>query len=151
MTSAATISDEEVFAAFPNVLIDQDNIEHYRGLAAGKFMINRCAACGHWIYPHRPLCPRCLSWDVAATEVSGKGRVFMVTLIQQERDPNDRRNEPLAAVAVELVEQKGLRYLATIANCPSHEITIDMPVRLTWIEQDGHKVPAFEPEPDARV
>src|SRR6202035_1183500 len=69
------LSDEEVFAAFPAVLIDRDNIAHYRGLLRGKLLINQCAACGYWIYPHRSLCPRCLSWDVKPTEVSGEGKV----------------------------------------------------------------------------
>ena len=140
------ISDADVFAAFPGVLINRDNVEHYRGLVGGKLLINKCNACGYWIYPHRPLCPRCLSWDVAATEVSGKGRVFMFTLIHQERDPNDRKNEPTAVLAVELAEQKGLRYLANIANFPADKVTLDMPVRLTWIERDGRKMPAFEPD-----
>src|ERR1700756_4366100 len=84
---AAEISDEAVFAAFPGVLVDRDNVAHYRGLLQGKLLINRCAACSYWIYPHRPLCPHCLSWDIRPTEVSGNGQVFMFTLIHQERDP----------------------------------------------------------------
>ena len=82
---AAELSDSEVFAAFRGVLIDRDNIAHYRGLLRGELLINQCGACGYWIYPHRPLCPRCLSWDVKPTQVSGAGKVFMFTLIQQER------------------------------------------------------------------
>ena len=144
-------TDAEVFSAFPGVLIDRDNIAHYRGLLRGELLINRCAACGHWIYPHRPLCPRCLSWDVRPTDVSGKGKVFMFTLIHQERDPNDRLREPVVAAAVELVEQSELRYLARIVNCPTSRITLDMPVRLTWIEAEGRKIPAFEPAPASEV
>ena len=145
MTDLSDVTDEEVFAAFPAVLIDRDNVEHYRGLVAEKLLINRCQACGHWIYPHRPLCPRCLSWDVKPTEVSGEGKVFMFTLIMQERDPASRQNEPTCAAAVELAEQPGLRYLAPVVGCQFDAITMDMPVRLTWIERDGHRVPAFEP------
>jgi uncharacterized OB-fold protein len=145
MTDPASVPDEEVFTAFPAVLIDRDNIEHYRGLVAGRLLINRCSACGHWIYPHRPMCPQCLSWDVQPTEVSGEGRVFMFTLIMQERDPNQRQNEPTCAAAVELAEQPGLRYLAPVVGCDLDKIELDMPVRLTWIEQAGRKTPAFEP------
>jgi len=141
-------ADDEVFAAFPGVLIDRDNIAHYRGLLTGRLLINRCSACGFWVYPHRPLCPKCLSWDVHPAEVGGRGTVFMFTLIHQERDPGAKLREPIVAAAVELAEQKGLRYLARIVNCPSIGVSFDMPVRLTWIEREGHvSMPAFEPAP----
>jgi uncharacterized protein len=141
--NAADIPDE--FAAFPGVLIDRDNIAHYRGLLDGKLLINRCSACGHWIYPHRPLCPQCLSWKVQPKEVSGKGKLFMFTLIHQERNPDERLREPLIAAAVELAEQRGLRYLARIVNCPRQRIILDMPVQLTWVQIEGRQMPAFEP------
>jgi uncharacterized OB-fold protein len=140
------LTDEAVFEAFPTERIDRDNIEHYRGLLAGKLLINRCSACGYWIYPHRPLCPQCLSWDVIPTEVSGQGFVFMFTLIHRERDPSTDLQELVPVVAaVELAEQTGLRYLAPIVNCPLDQVVPDMPVRLTWAERDGRLWPAFEP------
>lgn len=139
------LSDEEIFGALPGVLIDRDNIAHYRGLLQGKLLINQCTACGYWIYPHRSLCPRCLSWEVKPTQVSGNGKLFMFTLIHQERDPQDRLREPIVAAAVELSEQSGLRYLARVVNCPTRQLILDMPVQLTWIDGEGHKMPAFEP------
>jgi len=142
----AVLSDDAVFNAFPAVLIDRDNIAHYRGILAGKLLINRCAACGYWVYPHRPLCPECLSWDVHPVEISGRGKVFLFTLIHQVREPGGRLREPIAAAAVELVEQSGLRYLARIVNCPSERIIPDMPVQLTWVEgENSVPMPAFEP------
>jgi uncharacterized OB-fold protein len=138
-------SDEAVFAAFPDVLVDRDNIAHYRGLLQGRLLINQCAGCGYWVYPHRPLCPQCFSWNLVPTQVSGTGRLFMYTLIHQQRDPNEALREPLIAAAVELAEQGGLRYLARIVNCASSELLLDMPLQLTWIETDGHLLPAFEP------
>jgi uncharacterized OB-fold protein len=146
--TTAAFHDDAVFAAFPGVLIDRDNIAHYRGLLGGKLLINRCNGCGFWVYPHRPLCPQCLSWDVQPSEVSGRGKVFMFTLILQERDPNNRLREPLVAAAVELAEQRGLRYLARIVHCPPDQVKHDMPVRLTWLERAGQvSLPAFEPVP----
>jgi uncharacterized OB-fold protein len=139
------LSDEAVLAALPGVPISRDNVEHYRGLLDRRLLINRCSDCGYWIYPHRPLCPQCLSWNVSATEVSGEARIFMFTLIHQERDPQGRLLEPLPVAAIELNEQPGLRYLATIVNCPTDQIAVDMPVRLVWTERDGLAWPAFEP------
>lgn len=143
-------TEEAIFAHFHDVRIDRDNIDHYRGLLAGKLLINRCGDCGTWIYPHRPLCPKCLSWNVAATEVSGEGRLYMFTVIYQSRDPDNPLVEPIPTAAVELVEQPGLRYLARIVNCPLEALKHDMPLSLTWIEDSGvdgksRRWPAFEP------
>jgi uncharacterized OB-fold protein len=143
------ISDAEVFATLPNVRIDRDNIEHYREMLAGKLLINRCQACGYWIYPHRPLCPECHSWVVKATEVSGRGTLFMYTLIHQSRDPKLLLEEPMPVAAVELAEQKGLRYLSSIVGCPPHKLRNDMPLELVWIDQGGIRVPAFAPAGEA--
>jgi uncharacterized OB-fold protein len=140
-----TVSDDDVFAAYPDVPIDVDNLEHYRGLLSRRLLVNRCAACGAWIYPHRPMCPRCWSWDVAPTPVSGDGSVFMFTVIQQERDPRAQHGEPTVVAAIELAEQAGLRYLSRIVNCPLDALELDMPVRLVWIEDNGRPAPAFEP------
>jgi uncharacterized OB-fold protein len=125
--TATEPADDEVFAAFPGVLIDRDNISHYRGLLAGRLLVNRCSACGFWVYPHRPLCPKCLSWDVQAAEVSGQGTVFMFTLIHQERDPRGHLREPIVAAAVELAEQKGLRYLEGHVRMPAFEPAPKLP------------------------
>jgi uncharacterized protein len=138
-------SDEDIFVHFHDVKIDRDNIAHYRGLLAGKLLINRCTDCGHWIYPHRPLCPKCLSWNVAPTQVSGRGKLHMWTLLHHSRDPNRPLTEPLQTAAIELVEQPGLRYLSQVVNCPVETLKHDMPVRLTWIEDRGRRWPAFEP------
>ena len=142
-----TVSDDDVFERFPDVLITYDNIEHYRGLLQRRLLINRCDDCGYWIYPHRPLCPRCWSWSVTPTEVSGHGRVYLLTKIRHTRanDRAGRRQGSVVLVAVELAEQPGLRYLATVDGAGVVDLRHDMPVELTWIERDGLQVPAFRP------
>lgn len=145
MTHYGPIDDFAVFERYPDIHITHDNIEHYRALARERLVINRCRSCQTWIYPHRPLCPECLSWNVRAEETSGLGRVYMFTLIMQPRDAQSTSFEPVPVAAVELVEQTGLRYLARIVNCPPDAIEHDMPVQLTWVGPEGARWPAFEP------
>jgi len=149
MSADQALSDDDVFRLYPDVMISRDNIAHYRALAEKRLLINRCQACGYWVYPHRPMCPECLSWDVVPTEVSGQGRVFMFTLLHQLRDPNSPLSGPMCAAAIALAEQPGLRYLARIVDCPVDEIALDMPVCLTWIEDRDPPAPAFSPAPMA--
>ena len=137
--------DDEVFSHFHDVQIDRDNIEHYRGLMAGRLLINRCQDCGQWIYPHRPMCPQCLSWNVVPTQVSGRGTLYMFTLLQQSRDPDCPLLEPMQVAAIELAEQPGLRYLSQVVDCPEEALRHDMPVELAWVEHAGRRWPAFRP------
>jgi uncharacterized OB-fold protein len=142
-----TVSDDEVFTRFPDVLISYDNIEHYRGLLQRRLLINRCDDCGYWVYPHRPICPRCWSWSLTPTEVSGRGRVHLFTQVRQPR-ANDRAGQRQGAVAligVELAEQPGLRYLSTVDGMEFADLRHDMPVELTWVERNGQPAPAFRP------
>jgi uncharacterized OB-fold protein len=143
-----SVTDDEVFERFPDVLVDYDNIEHYRGLLNQRLLINRCGDCGYWIYPHRPLCPRCWSWSVSPTEVSGRGRIYLLTQIPHARandEAGKRFGTALVLVAVELAEQPGLRYLATVDGIAFNDLRHDMEVELVWIERNGMQVPAFRP------
>ena len=142
------VDDFTVFELYPDVQVNRDNVEYYRGLAEQKLLINRCGDCGRWIYPHRPICPECWSWSVKAEEVSGLGTVFMWTTLMQQRNPQSQM-EQVAVAAVEFAEQKGLRYLARIVNCAPGDIYHDMPVRLTWVEIGNLEWPVFEPLPGA--
>ena len=145
---ADSISDAQVFDAFPGVLIDYDNIEHYRGLLSRRLLINRCQDCGYWIYPHYPMCSRCWSTDVVPTDVSGKAIVHFYTLLHQPTlggVPGIDYAEPYPDVAYELPEREGLRYSARLVNCATRDLHVGMPVELTWIEVDGVPAPAFQP------
>ena len=55
---------------------------------------------------------------------------------------------PLAAI--ELIEQAGLRFVATIVDCPPEQLRIGLPVELTWITRADAPWPAFRPTPEAR-
>jgi uncharacterized protein len=141
------ISDQDVFDRYPNVLLNYDNIEHFRGLLGQRLLINRCQDSGHWIYPHRPLCPECWSTNVVPTEVSGKGFVYMYIVLYQGRALETGLEYPHVKAAIELAEQPGLRYLAPLVNCAPGEAREGLPVQLTWVELDGAPAAAFEPVP----
>jgi uncharacterized OB-fold protein len=139
-----TVSDQEVFDAFPDVHLTYDNIEHFRGLLQHRLMINRCAECGFWIYPLRPLCPECWSRDVRATEVSGEGVLYYQTTLLEGRHIAGFEYPHLTG-GVELVEQKGLRYLAPIVGVTGEEVVEDTPVQVVWLDTTAGPVAGFTP------
>jgi uncharacterized OB-fold protein len=146
MLTNATPSDVEVLEAFPTAPIDQDNVDHYRGRLQRRLLVNRCRDCGLWHQPPKPVCPRCWSSQVEATEVSGRGKVALVTVLHVGTPTvgvDYVAGYPV--VAVELEEQAGLRYVAGIVGCTKDDLYIGMPVELTWIERAGEPTPAFQP------
>jgi uncharacterized protein len=152
-------SDEEVLAHYQGADIDYDSIEHWRAFLRHVLLINRCTDCGYWIYPNLPSCPRCWSGQVVATEVEGRGRVFMFVVYhggmeRSWRGPTGRTiqqlvlagptsaDEPYAVAAVELDEQVGLRFTAPVLGA-QESLSIGARAVLTWTEQDHQVVPAW--------
>ena len=145
------LTDTAVLAAFPSAPVDHDNVDFYRGLLHRKLLINRCQDCGRWHMPHRAICPACWSENVVATDVSGRGTVYTLIFLRlgAPADGVDyRAGHPVATI--ELEEQEGLRFTATLVDCPRESMRIGMPVELAWIEREGQPRPAFRPARETR-
>ena len=74
MKNYGPIDNFTVFELYRDIQITHDNVEHYRALAERRLVINRCQDCGWWIYPHRPMCPECWSWNVKRSEERRVGK-----------------------------------------------------------------------------
>ncbi len=105
--SSAPVSDAELVERFAHLRVDRDNASFYRGLLDHELRMHRCAECGLWHQPPRPMCPRCWSWDVVSTPVSGRGTVHLLMRLHQgPTAPNvDYADGPYPVVTVELEEQ----------------------------------------------
>ncbi len=141
------LTDTALVDRFASYKVDRDNAAFYRGWLAHELRINRCADCGHWHQPPRPMCPKCWSWNVVPTAVSGRGRVHLLMRLHQGPSAPgvDYSAGPYPVVTVELEEQVALRYTSTVVNCDPTTIAIDMPVQLAWIDRYGAPFPVFEP------
>ena len=135
------ISDEEMLAGLPDIRIDHDNKEYYRGLLEHRLLINRCVQCSTWHFPPRASCPKCWSWDIAPTEVSGKGTIHHFSF-RNDLPAHGAPKEPYPVVAVNLDE--GVRFTSTLIGCAKSNLKIGMRVELAWIE-NGAPFPAFRP------
>jgi uncharacterized OB-fold protein len=135
---AREVDDATLLQLFAGQPVDQDSIDHYRGLLQRRLLINRCADCGNWHHPPRPICPKCWSLRVRPTEPSGAGTIFLLTFLARGDSP------PHPIATVDLDEQVGLRYTATIEGpAKPGEVQVGDCVELTWIERQDREVPAF--------
>jgi uncharacterized protein len=141
--AGADISDEELCSLFPGV-VDRDSAAHYRGRLRRQLLMSRCAECGTWHAPPKPICPSCLSERVVATPVSGRGTIFMAIFLHQG-PPADGvdYSAPYPVVTVDLDEQPGLRYSSTVVGSANEEIQIGRRVELGWIMRGGTPLPVF--------
>jgi len=121
------------------------NRHFWTGGAEGKLCFLRCRPCGTYVHPPAPVCPTCLSRDVAPEAVSGRATVLTYTLNHQPWVPAP--DHPYAIAIVEIEEQPGLRLMTNIVKCPPEAVRIGMPVRVVFEQHQDVYVPLFEPAP----
>jgi uncharacterized OB-fold protein len=138
------ISDDELVTRFAAYQPDHDSAPHFRGRLERRLLINRCADCGTWHQPPKPICPACWSTDVQATEVSGTGTIHLLVFLHQGPPAEGvDYSTPHPVATVELDEQPGLRFTTTIVGAANDDIAIGRRVTLDWIDRDGAPLPVF--------
>lgn len=139
-----TITDAELIQRFVGHNVTRDNAPHFRARLDHQLLLNRCADCGQWHHPPKPTCPDCWSFEVVPTPVAGTGTIHLVVLLHQGPPvPGADDSTPYPVATVELDEQPGLRFTATVVGSPNDDIAIGRRVELDWIERAGEPVPVF--------
>lgn len=97
-----------------------------------ELVCQRCTQCSNWIFYPREQCPACFSTDLEWAPVTGGGRVFAFTIVNQPAHAAFEPDVPYAYAIVQLDE--GLRIPTNIVGCPLDEIQVDMPVSVAFEE-----------------
>jgi uncharacterized OB-fold protein len=126
-------------------MADIDSAPFWDGLRHHEIRILRCGECRTFVHPPQASCPKCLSLDLSAEAVSGRGTVYSFTVVNREFAPGIR--PPYVAALVELVEQDGLRLVTNLVNVTIADVRIGMPVRVVFFDLEGEDVTLafFEP------
>jgi uncharacterized OB-fold protein len=127
--------------------VTKRNEHFWHGGEHGELRILRCQACGYWLHPPSPVCPRCHSKDLAPEVASGRATVHTFTINHQPWYPGLR--VPFVLAVVDLPEQDGLRLTTNIVGCPPEDVRIGMPVTVTFQHYDDVWLPFFTPEASA--
>ncbi|MCZ7530112.1 MAG: Zn-ribbon domain-containing OB-fold protein [Acidimicrobiia bacterium] len=94
--------------------------------------LQRCAQCGHWLVPPRPMCPKCRSADSEWVPVSGHGTIY--SWVTYHESPHPAFEVPYSVVLVELDE--GVRLVSNPVDIASDELEIGMPVDVVFEDID---------------
>ena len=124
--------------------IGPENEHFWRGGERGELCFLRCADCQTYIHPPAPLCPGCLSRNIAPEAVSGRATVHTYTVNHQPWIPGF--DPPYVVAIVDIEEQEGLRLTTNLVGCEPDEVRIGMAVQVCFEErEDGIFLPLFEP------
>ena len=105
-----------------------------------KLVLQWCLDCEQPVHFPREVCPRCLGSRFDWREASGDAEVYSVVV-------EHRAEEPFAIALVDLAE--GVRMLTNVVGCPADQVSVGMPVKVTWEAlDDGRHLPLFEPRGD---
>jgi uncharacterized OB-fold protein len=123
--------------------VDEENRWFWEACARHELYLQKCAGCGTPRYYPRALCPACMSSRAEYVRASGRGKVYTFTVTHQNQAAGFRDELPYVMAYVQLDE--GPRVLTNIVNTPLDEVTIDMPVEVTFEDVDeGLSIPRFE-------
>jgi uncharacterized protein len=132
---------EKPFRVLPRVT--PENEHFWRGGEVGELRFLRCANDGYLVHPPAPLCPRCLSRDLAPHAVSGRATVATYTVNHQPWIPGF--DPPYVIAIVQIEEQDDLRLMTNVVNCDLGEVRIGLPVQVVFEHHDDVWIPLFEP------
>jgi uncharacterized OB-fold protein len=108
----------------------------------GRFVLQRCEACGqHQFYP-RSICAACASERLAWTLALGRGRVKSFTVIRRAVSAAYESEVPYVVALIELAE--GPTLMSNVVGCAPEAVRIGALVRVrfdAW--SDAIAVPVF--------
>ena len=125
----------------------------WEGTRQGELRIQQCSNCGLFRHLPTPMCPECSSLDYQWTRVSGRGFVYSFVIVRHPVHPAIREKEqtPYNICMIELEEQEGLRICSNVLQVSPEDISIEMPVQVTFmpaVDEPAVALPVFLPAPE---
>jgi uncharacterized protein len=109
-------------------------------LAAGKFAIQICDACGDKaVFPPRAICPACGGTALHWQDAGGAGTVYATTVVRDRPENGGDRNIALIDLA------EGVRLMSRVEGLPPAEVRIGMAVTARIATTDTGPLLVFDP------
>jgi len=115
----------------------------WEGCSRNELLLQQCSACRKFRHPPSAVCPNCLSAEYAWVPASGRGTLYTFAIVRQALANAWEDKVPYTVAVVELEE--GPRFLTELIDVTPDDVTIGMPVEVTFTERDGVMLPLFRP------
>lgn len=124
--------------------ISEASIPFWDATKQRQLVLQWCKSCDSVIHFPRAVCPSCLSDELEFRSATGRGSVYAFTVVHRPGNPTMEERVPYVVALVELDE--GARMMSNVVGCEPTEVSVGMPVQVTWEElSDGRALPLFEP------
>ncbi|WP_348651218.1 Zn-ribbon domain-containing OB-fold protein [Mycolicibacterium neoaurum] len=100
----------------------------WEALRNSELRIPQCDDCANWIWPHRPICPSCHSFDHTWSRVAMTGTIFSWIRTWLPFAPEFTGHLPFVTLVVELPHAGSRRLLGALLDADGVEPEIGMPV-----------------------
>ncbi len=117
---------------------------YWQGATAGKFLLQKCKACGKLQFFPRIVCVDCFSGDLEWVATSGKGKVHSFTWVRVPRNPAFKEEVPICYANIILDEEVILE--SRIVGKDAEQVKIGDRVKVVFQETASPeiKLPVFE-------
>ena len=112
--------------------------QFWAALGAGELRLQRCAECGAFRHPPRPVCAHCGAVADVWVASSGAGEVWSYTVIYPPTLPAFADRTPYGAVVVRLDE--GVFFVSNLVDCSVDELAVGVRVELALTRIDDELV-----------
>ncbi len=123
--------------------INEDTRAFWQGGEHGSLNISYCPDCAKWFHPPSPICPECLSTNVAPAPTSGRATVAAFTVNYQLWMPE--LPIPYVVAIVEIEEQPDVRLMTRLVECEIDAAYVGMPVEVVFDHIEDVWLPLFRP------
>jgi len=115
---------------------------HWDGCREGELRVQRCRACGGYVFIPQPVCTHCQEASLEWVRSSGRGTLYSYTTVHRPQRPEFE--VPYTVAIVELEE--GFFMLTNLVDCPAERMRIGMPVEVSFRRMsDEITLPMFRP------
>jgi uncharacterized OB-fold protein len=108
----------------------------------GKLLLKHCSACDRYMTYSAEFCDACLNQSLDWKQASGKGTIYSFVVMHQVLHPGFAGEVPYNVIVVETAE--GPRLQSNLLGSPDSEITVGMPVEVTFAEAGEVTVPYWK-------
>lgn len=130
----------------PDPVLTIDAAFFWQAADENRFVAQQCGGCQTLWHPPRPICPKCLSKEKHAYELSGRGTVMSWVL--PVHPPAHGFDSPPIVALVEVEE--GLRFVTNVEGIDPREMKNGIKVTVAFARtKGGHQVPIFVPAAEA--
>ena len=117
----------------------------WRASTLHKFVLQKCERCGSYQWYPKPWCIECGSRNLVWTEVSGLGKIYSFTIIEEVVQNSPVFASEIPYVLAEIDLNEGPRMLAQLKDIGPEEARIDMLVKIVFVNATSEiSIPQFE-------